>query len=359
VQLAESATVFSRSQLESIALSAARLATMGPRLAKVAGSMEEQARLQARHAAQVAEATRRLTQRLNDVLDRLQEASGNVQTVMGDIARIADQTRILSINASIEAARAGEHGRTFNVVACEVQQLADQTRDSTRTIETRVHAIQNSVLDLAVSVAEKAQRGPVATRDASEVTVQAVNTQIQAMASTAESQQDEARSLHALGAQTNQLTEDLLLAVGRSRLDVHRRAAERIHEFMPAVAEACGDRRRLESVLLDWLRAHPGFELLYVTNNEGRQVVANIGWQAGRPAPDAAAHGREWRDRPWYQKAVRQPDGMAVSDIYRSAATGDFCFTVSAVVRGPGGAALGVLGADINFQRLQTGELGR
>ncbi len=343
---------------ETIAVSSARLAAMGPHLAKVAGNMEEHASQQARQAARTAEATRRLTERLNNAVVHLREASGNVQAIMGDIARIADQTRILSINASIEAARAGEHGRAFNVVACEVQRLADQTRESTRTIEERIQAIEASVRELAASVAEEGQRAPADGVEAA-VTVQAVNTQIQAMANSAESQRDEAHSLHALGDRTNQLTEELLLAVGQFRLEVHRQAEEQIRDFLPAVAEAFGERRPLENLLLGWLQQHTGFELLYVTNGEGRQVVDNIGWQAGRAMPDPGAYGREWRTRPWYQQAIRQPESTAISDIYRSTATGDFCFTVSAVVHGPGGESLGVLGADVNFQRLLTGDLGR
>jgi methyl-accepting chemotaxis protein len=51
-------------------------------------------------------------------------------TMAGDIARIADRTRLLGLNASIEAAHAGKAGTGFAVVAREIQTLAEQSNRS-------------------------------------------------------------------------------------------------------------------------------------------------------------------------------------------------------------------------------------
>jgi hypothetical protein len=49
---------------------------------------------------------------------------------------------------------------------------------------------------------------------------------------------------------------------------------------------------------------------------------------------------------------VRLNGDVHISDIYRSTATGDFCFTVSVLVRDASGYGLAVLAADVNFQTL-------
>lgn len=57
------------------------------------------------------------------------------------ISSIADETNLLSLNASIEAARAGEAGRGFAVVASQIQKLAEQSNDSARQIEEIIHTL--------------------------------------------------------------------------------------------------------------------------------------------------------------------------------------------------------------------------
>ncbi len=85
--------------------------------------------------------TLQTTNHMNDLQKRSQEIGEIVQT----ITAIANQTKLLALNASIEAARAGEHGRGFAIVANEVGKLAELTEASTKTIATLIGSIQQEV----------------------------------------------------------------------------------------------------------------------------------------------------------------------------------------------------------------------
>ena len=90
---------------------------------------------------------------LQEAIDKVGKASSEITNITNVIAGIADQTNLLSLNASIEAARAGEAGKGFAVVVGEIGQLAQTSADSVRDIENLIHEINDLVKD-AVSQAD-------------------------------------------------------------------------------------------------------------------------------------------------------------------------------------------------------------
>lgn len=84
------------------------------------------------------------TDALDKIGNQVYATNASVQSIKEAIAlisSIAEETNLLSLNASIEAARAGEHGKGFAVVASEIQKLAEQSNESSARIEEIVDTL--------------------------------------------------------------------------------------------------------------------------------------------------------------------------------------------------------------------------
>lgn len=75
----------------------------------------------------------------------LNEKASSITSIVTTIAKVADQTNLLSLNAAIEAEKAGEQGRSFAVIAREIRRLADQTANATLDIEKMVTEMVSAV----------------------------------------------------------------------------------------------------------------------------------------------------------------------------------------------------------------------
>lgn len=79
------------------------------------------------------------------VMNTINESSKKIGAASAFIEDVAQQTNLLSLNASIEAARAGEAGRGFSVVADEIRKLADQSAQSVQGINDVLYELQRNM----------------------------------------------------------------------------------------------------------------------------------------------------------------------------------------------------------------------
>ncbi len=102
-----------------------------------------------------------IRRRVEDIADNilvLSEHTQQIGEIIATVNNLADQSRMLALNASVEAARAGEEGKGFAVVALEVRNLADQNRDATVQVREILGEIQRAT-NSAVMVTEEGSKG--------------------------------------------------------------------------------------------------------------------------------------------------------------------------------------------------------
>lgn len=137
------------------------------------------------------------TSMVGESMANLQRTAASIRELSATIAEIANQTHLLSLNASIEAARAGEQGRGFAVVAQEVKKLAEESRVAAEEVSdlatntskqfeevtSRVRGIQASVEECneSLSHTENAFEGILRGSSKSNEQIQLIQTEVAQM----------------------------------------------------------------------------------------------------------------------------------------------------------------------------------
>lgn len=141
-------------------------------------------------------------------VNELHSATGDIGEVLGLIDSVAEQTKILSLNAAIEAARAGTAGKGFSVVAAEIRKLAESVTASTSRIEELIGGIQRAANELRRSAEQQAALA-AESADATSSSGHAFGDIVEHMATTAGA----AREIAAAASQQRMASEQVLSAM--------------------------------------------------------------------------------------------------------------------------------------------------
>ncbi|HCF05357.1 MAG TPA: hypothetical protein DEU72_03805 [Desulfomicrobiaceae bacterium] len=362
---------------EGVDLHAQRQSHVAQQAAGIMASLTDRVRTAEERLKALEGALAELLVRTREVEERTQ----GIHAIASTIQNIARTTNMLALNATIEAAHAGDAGRGFAVIAAEVRSLARQTMESTSRVERQNDEIENHVASMVTAVAqverlaqqvrsamaacledvqgarpcveEGGSRALEICDEAREVvqSVESVQEELRALHAGALGQKEEAVALARLARQLREQADAQLLAVGRIRFGLHERGRQAVEELARDPAVRSMHPPQVEGALRRALELGL-FELLYVTDLQGRQVVRNVGTVTA--AYGDTGLGKDWSHRPWF-RVPSQSGQTYISDFYRSAATENYCLTVSTPIVDAQGKVVGILGADLDLGRLVSG----
>lgn len=142
----------------------------------ITGQIEENAQNAmdiSREVGRVADGIMAENSRMQEVvqaMEQIDDASMEIEKIIGTINDIASQTNLLALNASIEAARAGEAGRGFAVVADQVSLLAGQSAEAAKTTTGYIQTALQAVKMGRLTAGEAAERLEKVATDADSIT---------------------------------------------------------------------------------------------------------------------------------------------------------------------------------------------
>jgi len=306
----EKATVIARSQAERVFQTSDTLRHEAREAARVAATLASAAEGSAGAVALVRSHAKDINEQVVAVDAHIQILNPALEAIVrtaNDVGEIADQTRVLALNASILAARAGEAGAGFRVVASRVRDLATSTRDSARaiadlasSIEKTAPAVLSSVGTTRGRVVEMVEESDRATRELEAILTEAgiLRGATDRMDIAASEQTEAAKQLLGTATDTALRVERLAHAAQLQRDATERleRAGTSLREAANAVDTRAHQQEQLASGIAEQARADSarlrslGEAALsgVASSQAAKQATAQIVAVSGRHARDVA-----------------------------------------------------------------------
>jgi len=188
-------------------------------------------------------------------IEELGKQSGEIGSILTVIDEVADQTRLLSLNASIIAAQAGEHGKGFAVVADEIRELAERTAMSTQEISAIIRRLQTGTVEAVKAmqvgserVHEEAERSKVAEEALDKLTQSALRSaeQVKSIVRATQEQSRGSRQITEAVNQVSNMLQQISAAVKQQSdgIQLLAEAAESMKDISSQVKLSTGEQAK-------------------------------------------------------------------------------------------------------------------
>ncbi len=369
------------SAMEELARTAAQIADNTHYVVNSSEESERRAQEGMTHMRGNASSLERMNERMRDINENahnLGEKFQEIDKILALITSIASETHILALNAAIEAAAAGEYGARFSVIASEVRRLSDMSQDSVDEIKKILgefqRSIQNTILateqgtkefETAMEAAFLIQEHLSAitdkvghtTRSAKEIylatqqqktasdqiveTLKDVSSVIRQIANALQEFNRAATRLNALAMEMQLISQNFTIESDRNIKYLVKKSVESddLRHYR---------KRNAAAVLDEMLQLYTFVELIYIADTEG--ILAAFAVRdhlKSEKNMETLTQGHNFSQRPWFINA-RDTRRAFITPMYKSALTGEECFTISAPITGLDGSFTGVLGVDVN-----------
>lgn len=298
-------------------------------------------------------------------VDKVKSSIDDISHIIVLINEIAEQTRLLALNARIEAARAGESGQGFSVVASEITRLAQKCSEAVgqtthlinnsiaaadesakitkKTVESfkNIHDSIEGIAGLCKEIAELSNIQAENLKETSAI-ITNISEGVQSIAAYAQENSAGAMNLSNISALLKKVLQRFRLK-GQENIPVTDKNIE--EEFARELTVKLVEKlhyatttQAIDALLEEEIRNHRDVECLYVISGNGRQISHTImnPWIIVEQDENfkPAVPGDDYSSKKYFRKAMKYKQEMYTTSEYISKATGNLCKTVSYAYQG-------------------------